>query len=1141
MGNEVSAAKVGVSDDNVKERRRTVIASSTTKKVSNFTYYYPNWESYLDDSGNTYYYNQITKETRWNPAEIYEIPVSMDLIDETQEDWDSGPAPSLGTMGKTVSRSVMTDYYEKRARQIQERQELIQSDAFVPWKELSEIGKFDYEAMEDHIEEATNVVLEVSGGNFEPELLYKLPWAYKLQQLSAAVKDSYLQLGDMLDSSKYDNCNDVPRYDNGGLLAWWMDLEEMHSCVDIVLQSGVVGQEADAYSEEMKKLQEIASSGNEEEMIEGFLARKNAVEKELDGLRARCFAVVSLESGPTREQLDNLYMYLKDNVNNGTNLDDIQDEMEEVVSTWLEQKHRFMVDVVLMMGLLEDEHERLQKRIASFNGNGRIRKNGGLNDNGDESTMAIESLDSEDDDDDEDDYQEQDQDQENGLEVLNTINENQNQDNINEQMLLSTTTSISQLDTQQLPENISTTSLQQINGEITQSMIIQNTLEGGIEAQVATPMITSTIDKSTINLDKSIVASKIAEQDAEAKRLAEELAYQKEQRSKLLQDRLAKKKAQRTQELIEEENLDIETAKLKAEVEVAEEIAIEEDEFHNNLLETLTQKDLEIKEKLNQICDEETERITKESEIERETKIKEIKEFYEEEKKKREIEIIEELGCTIEAAAALAEDEIDIKENSDISKIEKDIAEKTEKRRLAVVESIRNEHLKASNFLESELQYQKDQKVKSLKNRLEKRKEIRTNELLNSGIQVHEAVAIADMEVKTKMQIEQKKVEEDIQQKLEETKQKTVQTLKEVQEKEATRLEQDLLYQETRQKKALQERLQKREKKREQALKSEGVNDEEAKKIAELEQKKAEEEAMLKLEQEIKEIKAIQETEAQKLMEYHTTKKESQQKTLKDRLAKRKAKKETELSPEEKLEQFMKTIREKQKINLEKLNQFIESEKIKLISQAEKQDQEDMGTGQHVMQTMFLFGLVKENLVNGYKKQCVYQVRSIKELQKLENLTSNEHNKAMFTASEQLIIQHCRDLKSLMDTQISEQQRTRIKLEEDCAPIDKIIDMEEKYYKRNIDSLRKQQSKLSLALAGVHINMDWLIMKEGSKKKDFIDEDEDDIFGDSNNQQDLWSDEICQWFEGSINLQNIYDKVPEALLSKFQSVMLQVL
>lgn len=290
MGNEVGTAKIGISEDdgNTREKRRTVIASAPApKKSSNFTFYYPNWESYLDDAGNTYFFNQITKETSWNPGGIYDLPYAEPLIEnETDEDWDA-PAPLLGSAGKSFSRSGLSDIYEKRAKQIQERKEIIKEDPKAPWKELCELGHFDYESMEDHVEEATDVVLQVSGGSFEPELLYKLPWAYKVQQLSAAVKDSYLNVGDMLDSSKYDNCNDVPRYDNGGLLAWWMDLEDMHTCVDVLIESGVVGQEADAYSQEMKKLQEIAASGNEEELIEGFIARKNAVEKELDALRAR--------------------------------------------------------------------------------------------------------------------------------------------------------------------------------------------------------------------------------------------------------------------------------------------------------------------------------------------------------------------------------------------------------------------------------------------------------------------------------------------------------------------------------------------------------------------------------------------------------------------------------------------------------------------------------------------------------------------------------------------------------------------------------------------------------------------------------------------------------------------------------------
>ena len=48
------------------------------------------------------------------------------------------------------------------------------------------------------------------------------------------------------------------------------------------------------------------------------------------------------------------------------------------MSTALEQKHRFMVDVVLFMGILEDEHVRLESRIQNFTGE-RWRGGGGAN------------------------------------------------------------------------------------------------------------------------------------------------------------------------------------------------------------------------------------------------------------------------------------------------------------------------------------------------------------------------------------------------------------------------------------------------------------------------------------------------------------------------------------------------------------------------------------------------------------------------------------------------------------------------------------------------------------------------------------------------------------------------------------------
>jgi hypothetical protein len=843
--------------------------------------------------------------------------------------------------------------------------------------------------------------------------------------------------------------------------------------------------------------------------------------------------------------------------------------MEEVVTTWLEQKHRFMVDVVLMMGLLEDEHERLQKRIITWSGDPYHPKNR------DGDPEAMDSTDSGDE--------------------LERSQDELSQDAYDAELQEEDAVDQATQEEQQLNETTAAMSISQQNGEVTETMIIETAPEGGVEAISASQTGTLSlsqqqqqqvvVDKAVLNQDKSLVASKISEQAQEAKKLAEELAYQKDQRAKALQERLAQKKSQRAQQIVEEEGVDLETAKLQAEVEVSEELTMEEEKMNSEALEALGNKEEEVKGKLDEIYQEEVERVTQEGELEREEKMKEIKERYEEEKRVKVVELMEEMGYTAEVAETLCEDEIEEKQMEEMSQLEKEITEKTEKRRLVIVETIRNEHLKSNNVLEAELNYQKDQKMKSLKSRLEKRKELRTNELLSkNGLEVHEAVAVANLEIQEILKTENKKIEEEYFQKLEENSQKKIQVFKEISEKEIIQNEQNLFLQETRQKNLLQNILLKKGKRREEELKLKGLNENEIQKIVTDEILFYENENIKKLNEEIAEKKQFHEIQAQKLMDGHAVKRESQQKAMKERLAKRernKLKKETtpgaggggggggeggetkvveeEISFEEKFEKFLKGIREKQKQKLENLNQFLETEKNKMLSLAEKQDaaaEEEIagggggggGGGQRVMHTMLLVSLIKESLVNGFKKQCVYEIRALKELKKLENLNDAELQRAMSTASEQLIIQHCRDLKSLMDTQLAEQQRTRLKLENDCAPLEKILEMEEKYYKRNVDALRKQQNKLFLALCGVHIRSDWLTseLKEGVGGRSGVleDEDEDHLFDDEENLRNrsevVWDSRICQWFQGSLGLQNIYDKVPEALLSKFQVVMLRV-
>ncbi|CAE7503791.1 unnamed protein product, partial [Symbiodinium microadriaticum] len=181
-------------------------------------------------------------------------------------------------------------------------------------------------------------------------------------------------------------------------------------------------------------------------------------------------------------------------------------------------------------------------------------------------------------------------------------------------------------------------------------------------------------------------------------------------------------------------------------------------------------------------------------------------------------------------------------------------------------------------------------------------------------------------------------------------------------------------------------------------------------------------------------------------------------------------------------------------------------------------------------------------MITGYKKQCVYQVRAIKDINDARELTSSEHAAAMKTASEQLIIRHARDQKGVWDSQIAEQSKARAKMQEDCTPIEKVIEMEEKYHRRNVDSVRKQQTQLLLTLVGVYLNVSFLqdnAAGAGVTQKEDIDDDEDDIFGDMGSVESF-SVEASQWFDGCLGLHSVYDKTPEALLSKFQHVMLQI-
>jgi hypothetical protein len=123
--------------------------------------------------------------------------------------------------------------------------------------------------------------------------------------------------------------------------------------------------------------------------------------------------------------------------------------------------------------------------------------------------------------------------------------------------------------------------------------------------------------------DKEVLKAKMAEQEEESKRLADELKHQKDKRAQALKDRLAKKKGNRLAEL-QQDGLSEDEAALKAELEVAAEEEEEIKKIDEEVVESLKNDALEKTKKLDDVCDEEAKRIAEEIEAEREAKFAEM-------------------------------------------------------------------------------------------------------------------------------------------------------------------------------------------------------------------------------------------------------------------------------------------------------------------------------------------------------------------------------------------------------------------------------------------------------------------------------------------------------------------------------------
>jgi hypothetical protein len=1180
-------------------------ASPRGERPETFMWYKPGWEAYLDDTNNVYYFNELTCETRWDPF----IDANGDPTGQGQlKKQVSGLAKQLSASWNAFDEfAARKEEQEKKKKLVLERADKIRVDKKVPWKELTSTAKAESHTMEKNVAASDDVILQVSQGLYDPNVVFKLPWAYKMTQLAAAAKACYLEGGDFYDSSKYDDCNGVPRYAKGGLVEWYEDLMTEYCEVQSTMATGCVGQESNRYSEAMSALQGIAANGTDDEILKGFVARLKEVETEINNLRSRCYAVVSVEGGPSRESLDTMYRYLKQNVKSDTNLLDIQDEMEEVISNAIEQRHRFMVDILLLMGLLEEESEALNKRIINF----QAAANGEEEDDSDNGSGSEEESDGDGD-------------------VAGGAKGGGGGEGDN-------------ADSAGAGGGGAGQEKDGIGGEGGAGAAAGADADAAADAAEADADAAAGITPAESKLSVAAmsealpeeVAALLSAQHAQALKLQDSLQARRDAHNKRLEERLRKRRGDRVTRLVAQ-GIPAEDAELLADAELEEERGAESEAIDRDLQEQETGAQISALMDLVDKTDKAADGLEAEEEGERRLRLAALQQDVERVREGREVELLAMPGISGEEAHSMAGEEADHLLEEGEYAIDQSLILAREAKRLGMLHLIKDRHDKEIARLEQEARFNLAKQKKALGARIEMRKKLRANELMQSGLRPDTALDQASVEAKSALQEAESELEENTQRQIDASKRALLESMHDANNRENARLAKDLSDQEARRKHALGLRLEEKQKRRVKILLSEGIAPARAQQIASEETRAEDSRARAALDAELAEKRASHSLEAGKLLSALNVKKSGASKDLQERLARKKKDGQAKaaaaggggkakgggggkdasegmgdtLTPAKRMEMYLTQMREQHRNSMNRLKQFIEKEKRLALRHCESNEtisedlcsrdgddfegsglslnragssasNADMNAGPRDLSSSLadvalLFTLVKEGLQTGFKKQCVYEIRAVKDSGNMRPLNPAERLGAVKDGTSQLIMRYARENKSLMELQLAEKYRTRQKLMEDGAPPSKIAELENRFHARLLEAVRKQQAKAIMSICGLTLDMALLappLVEEQENLNDLsatmrrqkvaelcdaddIDLDEEDLdeIGDAFSDDDVpgglsagrggkasFQPAVLDWFNGVMNLQKQYAKPPHYLLRRLKAAMCELL
>jgi hypothetical protein len=217
---------------------------------------------------------------------------------------------------------------------------------------------------EDSIELYTKFVMAKSvheiydDGDTSVGVVNLLSWSVEMLQLYQEIEMSY--------------SNDIPfeelkQSHSEGLIYWYLELEHRRRDIE---QDNVAGNLlSDTELRRMAELDRIAATGTaDEQMLHNLISRNEEVSKEVNDLHTRVNAMVSSDRDIKRECIEELYLYLKEKVGSGGNLENISDEMHQQVYSLLPSSKNAskLITFLLEMHVYEDEQNLIRSQISSL-------------------------------------------------------------------------------------------------------------------------------------------------------------------------------------------------------------------------------------------------------------------------------------------------------------------------------------------------------------------------------------------------------------------------------------------------------------------------------------------------------------------------------------------------------------------------------------------------------------------------------------------------------------------------------------------------------------------------------------------------------------------------------------------------------